>query len=301
MKRITILAITLSVILIQTSPGSSICSDVEVPSDTEQDHPYTNAEMSQWFFAETDNPKALVLVIHGLNQKPSKWKEMISFLNSIDMHVYRLTLKGHGGAPFEDMETITADAWRDDFINGYCRIEYLFPELPKILLAYSTGALVAIEYQQAHHTSLFDKQILLAPAISLRFYVYLIKPFTSVYSYIPSGSPEAYRANQKGTSMAAYQALFDLLKDFDGQIDRQLLDTETIILTSPKDELVSLKGIRDMLQQNQTNKWAVMPIQIEESTLTPAYYHLIIDSASLGDSGWKLMTKKIKDFIDLDQ
>lgn len=253
-------------------------------------------ESSHWFLADVPSPNAVVLLIHGLNQKPSMWKDMIVFLNSLGAHVYRLTLKGHGGGPFEDMTSVTADAWRQNVIDAYNDMDSRFHDIPKILVGYSTGALVALDYQLIQGHVCFAKQILFAPAIALQDYTFLLKPLTYLASYLPSQSPEAYRANFKGTAMAAYRAMFKLLDKVENTGDYQAINTDTLIFINPEDELIDYEGLIKLREVHHLDTWIMAPILNQKTDLEPATRHLIIDSMSLGRDGWTYVTSTMNEF-----
>ena len=259
---------------------------------------YKKSEMSRWFTADTETPRAVVLLIHGLNQKPSKWRQLIFFLNSLDLHVYRLTLRGHGGAPFGNMISVTARSWQSDFMSGYGELDRRYPGAEKIFVAYSLGGLVALESQLKFGKSFFTKQVLLAPSLFLRPYVYLVKPVTKILPFIPSRTPKAYRANPKATASAAYQALFELLKGFHSRMAYRVLNSHTLVMMKPGDEVVSYNGIKTMMQRYRASRWALLRIPDSEDNLNPGFKHLVIDRPSLGKKGWEFVTREMKRFLD---
>jgi esterase/lipase len=257
-------------------------------------------ESSRWFFADTHTPRAVVLLIHGLNQKPSMWKDMVLFLNHLGAHVYRLTLKGHGGGPFQDMASVTADAWRQNVIDACKDMESHFKDTPKILVGYSNGALVGLDYELAQGHSYFKKQILFAPALALHSYTSLVRPLTYIASYLPSGSPASYRANMKGTAMAAYRAMFDLLDKMDSTQDFAAINTNTLVFINPDDELVDFDGLVTLTETRDLDNWVLAPVVNQKSRVKPGVRHLIIDSASLGHEAWDDVTSLMAEFIDED-
>ncbi|WDP89485.1 MAG: alpha/beta fold hydrolase [Desulfobacter sp.] len=273
------------------------CSAKDDLMELETRSGYRKSEMSQWFKAETRNPEAVVLLIHGLNQKPSKWQALIDFFNSLKIHVFRLTLQGHGGAPFEDMMAVDANRWRSNFRYGYCELEKRYPSVKKILVAYSLGGLISQEYQLSIGTPLFSGQVLLAPSLSLQPYVHLIRPFTRIMKAIPSRTPVDYRANPIHTSSAAYRALFHMVRSINSKADSRAVNIKTIVLIHPDDEVVSCNGLKNMVKRKGLDRWQVKIIRNHKSRLDTDFKHMIIDRASLGDRGWAFVTRTMGDFI----
>ena len=176
--------------------------------------PLTRMEESQWFLAKSNKAPAVVLLIHGLNQRPSSWTQLIEELNDLGLHVYRLSLKGHRGLPSRDMEEVSSDIWLNEFHEGYAQTHKRFPGLPLYLVAYSMGALIAMTGQLQAGKSLFARQLLLAPALSIRPYTKLILQFTRFFSWFPSRASGHYVANAEGTSASATRRCFSLRKHF---------------------------------------------------------------------------------------
>ena len=255
---------------------------------------YQPDEMSQWFLSDADDVKGVILIIHGLNQKPSKWMDMIQFLNTKNFHVFRLTLKGHGGARFKDMMQVDADTWLEDIDAATTEIQQKFPKTKKILLAYSLGALSALEYQLKTGKQVFQKQLLLAPAIRLKDYVFLVKPLIRIFPSIPSRSPEEYRANPFRTASAAYQAMFSLLNDFSHRDGFSHINSDTLVLMRTSDELVSYAGIKDWIETTGMTRWQIKEIPDAQSGPGRQFRHLILDRDSFGQKGWTYVKKQIE-------
>lgn len=273
------------------------CSDKTPLAEMERRADYKPAEMSRWFAADTENPLGAVLLVHGLNQKPSRWQDLIIRLNSMGFHVFRLTLQGHGGAPFENMKAVDAEIWLHNLQAGYCQIEQRYPELKKVLVAFSLGALAAQEFQLACGRRLFSRQVLLAPALRPKSYVPFIKPLVHLLTVIPSRTPRDYRANSNGTASAAYRALFRLMERFDARADYQAINTDTLVLMHPDDELIPYGGIQEIIETRGLNRWQLKTVQNRNSRLKPRFNHLIIDRAALGEGEWKALCEEIAAFL----
>lgn len=94
----------------------------------------------------------------------------------------------------------------------------------------------------------FQRMVLLAPAITLRWYASLLR----LGRYFPnlefvSFTPKEYRAHD-ATTGAAYAALFaggDSLQKAEGST----LNVPTLVIMDPRDRTVSIDGIRDFFDR----------------------------------------------------
>ncbi|HCY85409.1 MAG TPA: hypothetical protein DHV36_09780 [Desulfobacteraceae bacterium] len=258
---------------------------------------YQPSQMSRWFRADTRAPRAVVLLIHGLNQKPSSWQALTEALNAWDIHVFRLTLRGHGGAAFENMKPVTMADWRQDFMDGAAELAKAYPGVKKVLIAYSLGGLVSQETQLALGEQVFDAQILMAPSLRLKPYVHLMKPMARFVPAIPSRTPRDYRANSPSTASAAYLALFGLLASFRSFDCLDTINVNTLVLMHKDDEVVSYKGIHRMIGRYGLDRWQMVPVEAHNSRLEADFKHMIIDPHSLGDRGWAFLTRAIARFV----
>lgn len=262
---------------------------------------YGPQERSCWFEANNSEAIGVVLLIHGLNQKPSSWQEMIDLLNGLGLHVFRLTLKGHGGGGSSDMKRVTAGDWLENFNQGYCAITKRYPDLAKYLVAYSLGALVALESQMRHNKSLFAKQFLLAPAIIVKSYTSLVLWLCRVFPSWPSRTPRRYVANPSGTAAAAYRALFELLRLFSDHPTYHVLNQPTLIMMRRRDELVDYQGVSRFIADNNLTRWRLLTLgQAAAAAVDCSFKHLLVDERTAGPQRWDELTTALTEFIQAD-
>lgn len=257
-------------------------------------------ESSQWFCSHASSPSAAVLLVHGLNQKPSSWNELIAYLNGLDLHVYRLALKGHRGLGFDDMHAVNVDIWEREFLDSYDEIQKCNPGLPVYLVAYSLGSLVAMSVQLKLNKRLFDRQVLLAPALAIRPYTRLVLFLCRIYKYLPSRSPNQYVANSEGTTSEAYRALFQLEKELRMMTNMSTLNIPTRVMMRRDDELISYRGTARFMQDHGLDKWKMISL-VDASCrwrCTFSYKHLIVDRRSAGNEVWSRMTTEMRSFLD---
>jgi alpha-beta hydrolase superfamily lysophospholipase len=257
-------------------------------------------ECSQWFYTDAPSASGVVLLVHGLNQKPSSWMELIQYLNRNGLHVYRLALQGHRGLAFDDMRKVNAEIWEQEMLEGYREITLRFPMLRVNLIAYSLGGLVSMLVQLKAGKQLFVRQVLLAPALAIRPYTRFAQLLCRIFPHLPSRSPQGYVANREGTTAEAYRALFQLEKDFRKFADISLLNIPTLVMMRQDDELISYKGTRRFLESKKLDKWQMIPLTADSALriCTFSYKHLIVDSRSAGKEVWGRITAEMHMFLN---
>jgi len=260
-------------------------------------------EKSCWLYAQSSEHRGVVLIVHGLNQRPSSWHQLTSQFNLIGLHVYRLSLKGHRGLGFGDMQNVSASIWETEMREAYEEIEHKFPGSPRYLVGFSLGCLLAQTVQLKIGHRYFDRQMLLAPALAVQPYTRLVLPFCRLLDALPSRSPKYYVANREGTSAAAYRALFTLLRDFRRFTDLHLLNMPTTVLMRSDDELVSYKGTLKLMAQFRLDRWRMVRLTDDASLCKRwrSYKHLILDKQSAGEEVWNQIVSEVHDFFLTDK
>lgn len=268
-----------------------------IASDTETET--FRRERSQWFCTDRATARGVVLLVHGLNQKPSSWADLTAHLNSLKLHVYRLALKGHRGLAFGDMREVNARIWEEELTKACQEIRQKNPGLPVYLVAFSLGSLVAMAVQLKTGQRHFDRQVLLAPALAIRPYTRLALPLCALFRYLPSRSPRDYVANREGTTSEAYRALFQLEKEVNAFRDLSALNIPTQVMMRPDDELISYKATVKFVRNNRLDAWQVTPL-VEKSCsnhCSLTFRHLIVDQRSAGSDVWRKMTDEMGKFL----
>jgi len=238
------------------------------------------------------------LLIHGLNQRPSTWQELIDELTEWGLDVLRVSLTGHRGLPFADMHQASADIWFEEFETARTIAANRHPDAPLYCLGFSLGGLLAVAAQIRQNRTMFDRQVLLAPALALRPYTLFVRPMTWLYSSLPSRAPRAYRANRQGTTASAYRALFQIKSELSKAGGLPILNTPTRVMMRNDDELVSYRGINRFITSHNLDRWRLLTIPpLSGKMLDTSFRHLIVDRKSMGDSVWRQMMVTIRDFL----
>jgi esterase/lipase len=269
---------------------------------------YAENELPQYWATSVPNPRGVVIVVHGLNVKPSKMGTpsaegtLVKLLLDSGYHVYRVTLKGHSG-PLEDMQNVTQSDWVHDAYFQYCQAKTLAEsgQLPLYLLGFSLGALVyeVLMNEETATPVQFEKAILFSPAVAIKPVaktVLWLQPFTNESSIIRSVSPEEYRA-QTGASIAAYKAVFNMEELLCSSSFRNS-NVRTIIFIDKNDEMVSTRILYERINQYGLTNWRMYEITNTGASVRPQYHHLLIDSKCVSASTWKYISGTLLNFLD---
>ncbi len=265
----------------------------------------------RWFDQAPGTPvKGVALVVHGLNLEPDRLLNLIRVLNAGGVRALRVSLQGHGDnfmpikdldkteARLESFKTVSYQIWSQEFLQAYRRIQKFAQEraVPLYLIGDSFGALLALELFLNETEVKFDRMVLYAPALSLHgrnAIIQLLNPFPKLV--LPSFAPHFYRAN-RGTPQLAYAVVFETLARFEKSIGPKI-NIPTLVFIDPKDELISYKGLRKLIQTHQLDRWRIQHVSKDKDTAATRINHLIIDPASVGQSTWKRMVKAMQSHL----
>ncbi len=260
--------------------------------------------------SESRKTNGVVLVVHGLNNKPSVMNPLSEWLEVNNFQVVRVALAGHSNESRNELLTVQRSSWLKDLNQGYQRAKELASASggPTYLLAYSLGALVSLDFfsgakfgkdRALSEPIEFEKMILFAPALVPRIYVDALRSFKGFPDkFIPSKAPIDYRAHSQ-VPIAIYNALFDCMDHAREQID-QRLNIPTMIFIDPSDELISMRGLFDFIEKKKLTQWSLNSVSVDESTLETSYHHLIIDDRAVGQNQWRVILGQIKHFLAKD-
>jgi alpha-beta hydrolase superfamily lysophospholipase len=251
---------------------------------------------------ETGAIRAVVILCHGLNMKPSKMAALGQLLAERGASVHYLSLAGHG-ASLEEFRQATRTKWlvqcQAAYDLGHAQAQK--EQVPLYFVGFSHGALVNLDLMNSvsGRPLQYDKMVLLAPAISTHRFTHLV---LALHGLVPnwmlaSQNPEEYRAHP-GTPLTAYRALFDSQKALKKGRYRGI-NLPTLVLISPKDELVSPRGIAKIMRDHQLTQWRLSPVDNSRATLNQCPRHLIVDEGSVGVTQWESVKNMVLNHFDL--
>lgn len=255
---------------------------------------------------QADNPQAVVLVVHGLNLRPTAMNDIASHLQNADMDVLTISLSGHAVELDEDSRLVQfreADfsVWQADVARGVALAHARATEtqLPLYMVGFSLGGLLSADYvsRQAPLDDIqVDRMVLFAPAIVLRWSSYALMPFQVFPDvFLPSVAPELYRANNYAPA-SAYLTLYDGVRLFRESV-QQSLNVPTLLFMNPRDELVSDNGLQDFIEDFGLDRWQYIEVQ-KSAGAGATLDHLIIGPHSLGEESWRQVSDQMVDFLE---
>lgn len=254
---------------------------------------------SAWFVPESGKPKAVAMLIHGLNLKPSAMDQLARSLAVIDVEVLRVELSGHknsAGADDPSFQKVTARIWLDEARSAYreCTERARARKVPIFFVGFSLGGLLGELLLNQGHEGAFERVVLFAPAISVRPLTYVMRPLFLLGDGFVLGSVNdpAYRANS-GTPMAAYRATFELQEQLEATAFKRS-NIPTLLLIDPDDEFVSFSGIERIIRKYSLTEWRILRLSTEKSKLEQSRHHLIVDESALGTAEWVRVKEAIQ-------
>jgi len=262
----------------------------------------------QWFYNDTHGKlKGVALVIHGLNLQPDRMQPIMSKLTESGIDVLGLSLRGHGEnyphskgidndqARLEAFKNVSYQVWMNEAYLAYLQVKTRGEKngAPIFLTAFSLGGLIGLDLFASNADVKFDKVILFAPAIRLHSTIYLervLSPFPRLV--LPSMAPETYLANTKGTPIAAYNALFDGLDQFNQNAGHKL-NVPTLVFIDEQDEFIPRKKLQKLVEEKKWNQWQLYIVEKDKTAREDSFNHHIIDASSTGKTVWQDMMKAL--------
>jgi esterase/lipase len=211
-----------------------------------------------------------------------------------------LSLRGHGEnysqlnntdsaeARMQAFKSVSYQLWRTETYQAYQQAKKRSDRYGTCLffVGFSMGGLLGVDLLTSNPYITFDKIVLFAPALKMHNRNYLLKtmsPFPELV--VPSFAPGSYRAN-KGTPIAAYNALFEAAKHFEKNLDPKI-NVPTVVFIDKQDELISFSGLENMIRKQNLDQWNLHPVTKDKTATETEMHHIIIDEASVGKHMWK--------------
>lgn len=238
--------------------------------------------------------RGVVLVTHGLNNKPDVMNPLIKVLTAANFHCLRVSLHRETDTEVRSSTAVAQD-WAARIADAYADLSVRYRDRPIHCLAYSLGALVTMRFLQEDHTACFSRMVLLAPSLALRKGAALVRylaPLSGLGLALPSLAPEETRA-RSATPLAEYEAMLKMLDAVQRlESAENLRRIPTKIFLSPQDELVSYDGVASWVETNGLRTWSLEALDVQPLHHR-AYKHLVVSRQSLGNASWRGLAKAI--------
>ncbi len=245
-------------------------------------------------FPAVGNAKAVVLMVHGLNVRPSKMDTLAEVLASWGYAVVRPALSGHRGVPWE-MQKSSMSVWSQEVASWLKTIIALNPSLPIYYVGSSmSGVLIndVLERDQELKAHV-KKTILIAPALAFPLLVRwsLNLPLDNRFPLAPSAEWDVDYVH-----VGAYRSLMDSYqRGYASQFSG--LSGPTLILLHPDDKVVSSQAIAKLPHKFGKRNWTIEMLP-SDSHPDNSNNHLLVDETTVAAPTWPIMLEKIGKFLD---
>ncbi|MFW7378731.1 MAG: alpha/beta hydrolase [Oligoflexus sp.] len=250
------------------------------------------------FFPDTD-ARAIALLVHGLNLKPSRMTAIMKQLNSDGVIVINMALTGHRGN-YADLIQVTREDWLQDYADAWETIEQLREHngpLPLYFVGNSLGALTFVDYVTENPQTDFSRAVFLAPALALRWRSMLLKPLARISPRlpIPSASRLVDRMYHR-LPVQCYQALYYAFAHVQQKLQKTPLTIPSLIYIHPKDELVSYHGLLKLVEEQHIVNSKLMDLS-QLGAAGAGFYHMIVDQETMGTLPWQRFCRDLQSFL----
>jgi len=218
-------------------------------------------------------------------------------------------LQGHGddgegpGAAERRLEAfrrVTREAWLDQARAAWAVARRRADErdAPLLLAAYSLGAALGLDLASDPDGEVrFDGMLLFAPPLLTRWPTHALRILAPLPRLvIPSFAPPRFRAN-RGTPVAAYNALFASI-DALGRRRLAGLDIPSLVVMDPRDELVSLRGLRRLRDRHRLSRWELHEVRRRLARGARDYHHLVVSRERLGPDRWSDVSRRAAAWLE---
>lgn len=277
-------------LLLLLSPALNSCTPViKIPSDISN-----NCSLRP--DSTSDCPEHATLFIHGLNNTPAVFNDLVDS-DSFENHpAFFLTLSGHG----VDKGKPLPGTWIAEL---QCALNKIHTECPRTeisIVAYSLGGLVTLGHLKYSENIRYSKILLIAPPISLRMSevpLRLILPLKVFGAALPSLAPEAIRAHTS-TPLGFYSSLLELKDDLVISFPEEKADSLSIcVALAENDMLVDDSGVRRWLYQNNFKRLKLISLSADQAP----YGHLLLEKESYLPLEWKNVTAAFYQCLSEDE
>jgi hypothetical protein len=143
--------------------------------------------------------------------------------------------------------------------------------------------------------------IFIAPALSLRApaqSAYLLQILPPLTISVPNIAPPYYRRFAR-TPLFWYRNTISLYSETRTlHSTPRLQSIPTLIIANPRDELVSLSGLREWVSDNSlVPRWQIEAVRpVRRDPFVPE--HLLVDQSSFGADEWQRFKKLVEQFVN---
>ncbi len=251
-------------------------------------------ELQEWFESSADKTAGVILLLHGLNNRPELMHPIAKAFNKIGFDVLVPALKGHID-DFATFKKVRGEDWLAGVFTAYNKTHQRaqLKQCPIYYVGFSLGGLIGVTLKAQGKLPEIHKMWLLAPALEITLFASLLKPLLKLkldFS-IPSKAPGFYRAHQR-MPVQAYRALFEVKEVLHQQ--KSIVNIPTLLHIDAKDELVSYNKLKKLIEREELSNWQLHKLNSKESK---GIHHMIADPFYTGKNNWENMLQEASDFF----
>ena len=277
-------------------------------------------------YEPTVRPRAVVLVVHGLNLHPDRMMPVCALLQSLGVRVVSMALAGHRG-DYGALEEVTRESWLEDYRAAGPLLASAAQSgrsgaggagssaaLPVGFLGQSLGALTFCDFLLAaaagrgsrlpaagvtplpRPTVLFARALFLSPAIALRRSAQLLRPLAALTRRlpIPSASSPEDRLYPR-LPAAAYRALYTSYREVRSRLRDGSVPLPSTIVMHPRDELISRRGIERLIAEKRLADSHL--VLLEPDSMARGTSHLAVCKQTMGSANWRRFEEVAAGFV----
>ena len=279
------------------------------------------------YYEPTVPPRAVVLVVHGLNLHPDRMAPICTLLQSLGVLVVRMALAGHRG-DYPALQEVTRESWLEDYRSA-SRIlasaargdgtgtelqDGSGTELPVGFIGQSLGALTFCDFVLAAAegrgsrlrvaglspppppSTLFARALFLSPAVALRPRAQLLRPLARLTRKlpIPSASSPQDRLYPR-LPAATYRALYASYRVVRSRLRESSIPVPSTVVMHPRDELISRRGIERLIAGGQLPEGRLL--LLEPDSMARGTSHLAVCAETMGDANWRRFEEAALNFV----
>lgn len=284
-----------SVICILFATACSSCAFQGAAISSKPTTQFHKSELTTIWHLSTQLPiKGVITLLPGLNTKPSTLNSIATWLKTEGYHSVILHYLDFQTAS----EVGSYPDWEAKLIQLQGKLREDYPGIPKAILGYSLGGLIAT-HTASRQEVYPDAMILLAPALEIRERSYLIGFLNWLRMFdlsLPSQAPTEYR-DRSHTPLEAYHQLLLLQSKVSDHVNtKQLNRIPTVMITHEDDELVSQAKLHYWLNRHGIN-WREVTLRGKKGK-QHLLHHIIVDEYSLGEENWEKVKQSIRGLLE---
>lgn len=251
----------------------------------------------RWFISPADNsPRQVVVLYHGLNNKPAVMDEWAQGLAERGFAVLRVAFSGHT-ADSVSLADVTPELWLRDVHLSLEQAQQKHPQARRTILAFSLGATAVLRYAQTTSDIAAERLVLLAPAVFPRGKLRVLAPLLPL-RHLNVCLPSLARGETRVRSCTPLQAYWtlDRLSSELRRASTQALNLPTMVVYDPDDELVDTAMLQTWAKQHDLERWQFRATS-RSALPTGHFRHELFARRGYAERAWQELLEDVAAFL----